>query len=64
MSGVARALVPSSVESAFTGAHDGLTHNIEALHRELEKFDHTLAASLSKSRAKISYQLEKVVPED
>jgi uncharacterized protein YllA (UPF0747 family) len=57
---LARALVPETVGRAFADAHDGLTHNVEALHRELEKFDHTLASSLAQSRAKMSYQLEKV----
>ena len=57
---IARALVPEAVERAFADAHDGLTHNIECLHRELEKFDHTLASSLAKSREKMNYQLEKV----
>jgi bacillithiol biosynthesis cysteine-adding enzyme BshC len=57
---IARALVPESVERAFAGAHEGIAHNIDGLHRELEKFDHTLAASLAKSRTKMSYQLEKV----
>jgi bacillithiol biosynthesis cysteine-adding enzyme BshC len=57
---IARALVPEAVEHAFADAHDGLTHNVECLHRELEKFDHTLAASLAKSRAKMVYQLDKV----
>lgn len=57
---IARALVPERVERAFKDAHDGLTHNIDCLHRELERFDHTLAASLTKSKAKMVYQLDKV----
>ncbi len=57
---IARALVPEAVEAAFADAHDGLTHNIDCLHRELEKFDHTLAASLANSRTKMVYQLDKV----
>jgi len=57
---IARALVPDAVERAFADAHDGLAHNLECLHRELEKFDGTLAASLSKSTSKMTYQLEKL----
>ncbi len=56
---IARALVPESVEQAFADAAGGVAHNIDCLHRELEGFDPTLAASLEKSRAKIAYQLEK-----
>ena len=56
---IARALTPASVERAFADAQDGLKHNIDCLHRELEKFDHTLAASLATARAKMIYQLEK-----
>ncbi len=56
---IARALVPEAVERAFADAHDGLTHNLDCLHRELEKFDHTLADSLSKNKAKMVYQLDK-----
>ena len=56
---IARSLVPDSVERAFADAHDGLTHNIDCLHRELERFDHTLAASLAKAKAKMQYQLDK-----
>jgi bacillithiol biosynthesis cysteine-adding enzyme BshC len=56
---IARALVPDSVERAFADANYGMTHNIECLHDELERFDHTLAASLAKAKAKMVYQLEK-----
>jgi bacillithiol synthase len=57
---IARALVPDSVERAFADAHDGLTHNLDCLNRELEKFDHTLAESLSNGKTKMVYQLEKL----
>jgi bacillithiol synthase len=56
---IARALTPASLERAFADAHDGLAHNIDGLHRELQKFDRTLAASLEKAHAKMLYQLEK-----
>jgi bacillithiol biosynthesis cysteine-adding enzyme BshC len=56
---IARVLVPESVERAFADATDGLTHNIDCLQRELEHFDPTLAASLTKARAKMLYQLDK-----
>jgi len=56
---IAGVLVPDAVERAFADALDGIAHNIECLHGELERFDHTLAASLEKSRGKMIYQLEK-----
>jgi bacillithiol biosynthesis cysteine-adding enzyme BshC len=46
---IARALVPESVERAFADAQGGITNNIESLHRELEKFDHTLASGARSS---------------
>lgn len=56
---IARALAPPSIERAFADARDGLTHNLECLHRELETFDRTLADSLDKAQAKMLFQLEK-----
>jgi uncharacterized protein YllA (UPF0747 family) len=56
---IAHALSPESIERAFADASDGLRHNLDCLRGELEKFDHTLAASLEKARAKMIYQLEK-----
>jgi bacillithiol synthase len=56
---IARALVPETVEQAFADAAGGVAHNIDCLHAALEGFDPTLAASLVKSRAKMTYQLEK-----
>jgi bacillithiol synthase len=56
---VANALVPDSVERSFAGASAGVAHHLDHLRTELESFDHTLAAALDKSRAKILYQLEK-----
>lgn len=57
---IARVLVPEAVERAFADAHDGLTHNLDCLNHELEKFDHTLAESLGNGKAKMAYQLEKL----
>lgn len=56
---IAHSLVPDSVERAFAGASAGVVRNLDSLRTELEPFDHTLAAALDKSRAKILYQLEK-----
>jgi bacillithiol synthase len=56
---IARLLTPPTVERAFASAHDGVAHQVDGLHRELEHFDHTLAVSLQKARAKMLYQLEK-----
>jgi bacillithiol synthase len=57
---IARALVPESVERAFAAAHAGVARNIQDLGGELERFDHTLAAALGTSKAKMIYQLEKL----
>ncbi len=56
---IARRLVPESVEQAFSEAASGVARNLDRLRGELETFDHTLASSLDKSRAKIEYQVEK-----
>ena len=56
---IAHTLVPDSVEQAFDETTSGVGRNLDRLRGELEKFDHTLASSLDKSRAKIEYQLEK-----
>ncbi|HEX5432051.1 MAG TPA: bacillithiol biosynthesis cysteine-adding enzyme BshC [Bryobacteraceae bacterium] len=56
----ARALVPETVEMAFENAAGEMRASLERLGQEVEGFDPTLAASLSKSRAKALYQIEKV----
>jgi bacillithiol biosynthesis cysteine-adding enzyme BshC len=56
---LAAALVPENIERSFVDAAGELEHRLSRLGEELERFDHTLAASLSKSRAKMIYQLEK-----
>jgi bacillithiol biosynthesis cysteine-adding enzyme BshC len=57
---VARALVPAELESSFAAAESNITAEVDRLKAEFEGFDHTLAAALSNSRAKIVYQLEKM----
>jgi bacillithiol biosynthesis cysteine-adding enzyme BshC len=56
---VAQALIPDSVERAFAGASAGVGRHLDHLRAELERLDHTLAAALDKSSAKIRYQIEK-----
>jgi bacillithiol biosynthesis cysteine-adding enzyme BshC len=56
---VAHALVPDSVERAFTDTAAGVERHLSSLRGELERYDHTLAAALDKSRAKMMYQLDK-----
>ncbi len=56
---LAAALVPENIERSFVDAAGELERRLSRLGEELERFDHTLAASLSKSRAKMLYQLEK-----
>jgi bacillithiol synthase len=56
---VAAALVPATIEDAFVDTAGELDRRLSRLNDELERFDPTLAAALSKSRAKIAYQLEK-----
>jgi bacillithiol biosynthesis cysteine-adding enzyme BshC len=56
---VAHALVPESVERAFARTGTEVANQLDLLRSELERFDHTLAAALETSRAKIVYQLDK-----
>ncbi len=57
---VARALVPSELESSFEAAAANITSDVDRLKAKFEGFDPTLAAALGTSRAKIVYQLEKM----
>ncbi len=57
---LASALVPSDIEHSFIDVAGELDRRLTRLSGELERFDHTLAAALAKSRAKMSYQLEKI----
>lgn len=56
---VAAALIPAALEDAFVDTAGELDRRLSRLNNELERFDPTLAAALSKSRAKMAYQLEK-----
>ena len=56
---LAAALVPENIERSFADTTGEIERRLSRLGEELERFDHTLAASLSKSRAKMIYQLEK-----
>jgi bacillithiol biosynthesis cysteine-adding enzyme BshC len=56
---LAAALVPSKIEDAFVDTAGELDRRLSRLTDELNRFDPTLAASLGKSRAKMTYQLEK-----
>jgi bacillithiol synthase len=56
---LAAALVPATIEDAFVDTAGELDRQLSRLNDELERFDPTLAAALSKSRAKMAYQLEK-----
>jgi bacillithiol synthase len=57
---LAHALVPETVERSFEETASEVRRRIDGLGEELERFDHTLGAALSKSRAKMLYQLEKL----
>lgn len=56
---LAAALVPENIERSFVDVTGEIERRLSRLGEELERFDHTLAASLLKSRAKMLYQLEK-----
>ncbi len=56
---IAHALVPDSLERGFGETAAQVARSLDQLRGELEEFDHTLAAALDKSRAKILYQIEK-----
>jgi bacillithiol biosynthesis cysteine-adding enzyme BshC len=57
---IGRALVPDSVDRAFDDAATHVERELDRLGEELDRFDHTLAASLLKSRGRMLYQLQKV----
>ena len=56
---IARALIPQAVASLFEETSAEFSRRLEKLGAGLESLDPTLAAALSKSRAKILYQVEK-----
>jgi bacillithiol biosynthesis cysteine-adding enzyme BshC len=57
---IAQALVPDTLMKSLDHAVAEVSNHVERLKADLEKFDHTLAASLAKSQAKILYQMEKI----
>jgi bacillithiol synthase len=56
---VAHALVPESLGQSFDTETAFVMKHLAKVRAELERFDPTLAASLDKSQAKITYQLDK-----
>lgn len=56
----AQALVPAQLEDSFVDTAGEIDRRLSRLNDEVEGFDPTLAAALTKSRAKITYQLEKI----
>ena len=57
---IAHALIPDTVASLFEETSVEVKQKLDRLGEGLEKFDPTLAASSSKSRAKVLYQFEKL----
>lgn len=57
---LAQELIPRAVENAFEETTAELQRRLAGLGQHVEKFDHTLAAALDKSRAKMLYQLDKL----
>ena len=57
---IASALVPGHLETAFVDTAGEFDRRLSHLSAELERFDPTLGAALTKSRAKIAYQVEKM----
>jgi bacillithiol biosynthesis cysteine-adding enzyme BshC len=57
---IAHALVPEAVAGVFDETSAAFTRQMDRLGSVLETFDPTLAASSSKSRAKVLYQFEKL----
>jgi bacillithiol biosynthesis cysteine-adding enzyme BshC len=57
---VARALIPGTLAHAFEETTAEVTRRLDRLGAGIAALDPTLAASLTKSRAKILYQIEKM----
>ena len=57
---IAGSLVPESVEKSLEAVTAEVTRQVDRLQAELDAFDHSLAAAVGKSRAKILYQLDKI----
>jgi bacillithiol synthase len=56
---LAAALIPENIQRSFADTAAEIERRLGRLREELERFDPTLAASLSKSQAKMIYQMEK-----
>ena len=56
---LAATLIPETIERSFIEVAGEIERRLTHLGEEVERFDCTLAASLTKSRAKMIYQLEK-----
>jgi len=56
---IARYLIPESITKLFEETASKMARQLDRLGGGLENFDPTLAASLTKSRGKILYQIEK-----
>ena len=57
---IAQALIPKSIANLFEETASEMAGQLDRLGGGLHNFDPTLAASLTKSRAKILYQIEKM----
>jgi bacillithiol synthase len=57
---IARQLVPESLATEFDKTAAGTAQLLEDLAAQLQSFDPTLAAAMNKSRAKVTYQVEKL----
>lgn len=57
---IARQLIPASLGSAFEKTAGEATTLLDSLGAQLNDFDPTLAAAMAKSRAKVTYQIEKL----
>jgi uncharacterized protein YllA (UPF0747 family) len=56
---VAARLIPESLEITFEDATSEIRNSLDRLYRELHAFDPSLGEALTKSRAKILYQISK-----
>jgi bacillithiol synthase len=56
---IAAGLVPSSLQVTFDQTQSEIRAVLDRLERELEAFDPTLGAAMSKSKAKVLYQIDK-----
>ena len=57
---IAGRLTPSSLKQTFETQGSRVERALSELGRELESFDHSLSDGFTRSRRKISYQLEKI----